>query len=372
MDVNGGTSYSNMGTSQLLSVPYSLYSASSVWKKSGTSINYLDGMVGIGTNIPVAVLDITRNNAATNSQLWLSQKGSGDATMGFLVPTSNWSIGIDQNDGGKFKIASSYDASYLTKMTFSKDGNVGIGTTDPISSARLHVTSSSGYAGYFSSDSSSSMTQAVRGQYNGSGATDGVGVYGYSHPVDNYGIGGYFRGGYRGVVGYSTGVGTVYYYGVRGIAETTGAGHTYGVYGSATTNGGTAYGLYCSGSGAYTGTWTDVSDAKFKSNVADYTESALGKIMLLRPVTFTMKTSEYPFMGFETGTQIGFIAQEVKIVFPSLVENEVHPGENHDDPGIEYEGMNYIGLIPVLVKAIQEQQEEIELLKAEIELLKSK
>jgi len=50
----------------------------------------------------------------------------------------------------------------------------------------------------------------------------------------------------------------------------------------------------------------------------------------------------------------------------------MHPGATKNDPVIEYDALNYIGMIPILVKAIQEQQAEIELLREEIELLKQK
>jgi len=47
-------------------------------------------------------------------------------------------------------------------------------------------------------------------------------------------------------------------------------------------------------------------------------------------------------------------------IFPSLVVSGAHPGENENDPFIEYKGINYIGLTPILVKALQEQQIIIE------------
>ncbi|HBG69793.1 MAG: hypothetical protein A2W93_00250 [Bacteroidetes bacterium GWF2_43_63] len=372
VDMNGGTTYTDMGTSQLLSVPYAMYASKSVWEKNGASAVYMDGGVGIGTLTPTATLDVVRNNTMTNSQIWVKQLGTGDASIGFNTPSGSWGIANDQDDFGKLKIGNNAFASSSPQMTFDQNGHIGMGTTNPSTQSKLNVASHNRYAGYFTTDSVSSFTQAVHGEYTGTNYVDAIGVFGQSHPIDNYGIGGYFVGGYRGVYGSSIGTGAAYYYGVRGIAESTGAGHTYGVYGSATTVGGTAYGVYCSGNGAYTGTWTDVSDAKFKSNVADYNENALLKIMLLRPVSYTMKTAEYPFMGFEPGTQVGFIAQEVKIIFPNLVENGAHPGESKDDPAIEYEGLNYIGMIPILVKGMQEQQAEIELLKDEIKLLKNK
>ena len=144
----------------------------------------------------------------------------------------------------------------------------------------------------------------------------------------------------------------------------------YGVYATAS-NGTTNYAGYFSGNGAYTGTWTDASDEKFKKNISDY-NNALDNIMKLRPVTYEMKTEEYPFMNFEKGVQIGFIAQEMEPIFPSLVVSGAHPGENENDPFIEYKGINYIGLTPILVKALQEQQIMIDSLKSENNDLKSK
>ena len=54
MDPTGGTNYTDMGTQQLLSVPYALYSASTgddttMWKKIGNDIYYNAGKVGIDT-----------------------------------------------------------------------------------------------------------------------------------------------------------------------------------------------------------------------------------------------------------------------------------------------------------------------------------
>lgn len=80
--------------------------------------------------------------------------------------------------------------------------------------------------------------------------------------------------------------------------------------------------------------------------------------MQIQVKTYDMKNEEYPTMNFAKGTQFGFIAQELQNVLPELVENGAAPGKTKEEV-IEYLGVNYIGMIPVLTKAIQEQQELI-------------
>ena len=217
-------------------------------------------------------------------------------------------------------------------------GVYGVSYANTASSAAIFGIMSSG---------SGTQYQAVRGEATGGSGKDNRGVTGLGGP--------------------SSGSATTSY-GVKGHAQNSTTG--YGVYGSAS-GCTTGYGLYCSGNGAYTGTWTSPSDEKFKKNISDY-NNALENIMKLRPVTYEMKTEEYPFMNFEKGTQIGFIAQEIQSIFPNLVVSGAHPGENENDPFIEYKGINYIGLTPILVKAIQEQQIKIDDLKSKYESLQKR
>ena len=65
-------------------------------------------------------------------------------------------------------------------------------------------------------------------------------------------------------------------------------------------------------------------------------------------------------LRFSTRTQYGFVAQDLEKVLPLLVENGTHPGENKTNPQIKYKAVNYIGLTPVLTKAMQKQQQLID------------
>ena len=64
----------------------------------------------------------------------------------------------------------------------------------------------------------------------------------------------------------------------------------------------------------------------------------------------------------------GFKAQEVEKILPHLVDEKELPLRADDDK--EYKVLRYEEIIPYLVEAIKEQQEEIELLKANYDDLK--
>lgn len=64
LDANGGSSYTSMGTSQLLSVPYALSSGDKVWDNNGGNATYNAGNVGIGTNTPNDFLEVIGSNAS--------------------------------------------------------------------------------------------------------------------------------------------------------------------------------------------------------------------------------------------------------------------------------------------------------------------
>ena len=152
-------------------------------------------------------------------------------------------------------------------------------------------------------------------------------------------------------------------YGSSSAAATT----NYGVYGTASgaTNN---YGVYCSGSGGYTGTWTLISDQKFKKDLNPL-DNVLALLNKVNVYSYNTKNEEFPYMNFSKQLQFGYVAQDLEKYFPNLVEQGSHPGANADDAPITFKSVNYIGMVPVLTKAIQEQQQQIDELKKQNELL---
>ncbi len=76
-------------------------------------------------------------------------------------------------------------------------------------------------------------------------------------------------------------------------------------------------------------------------------------------------------MAFSDKLQHGLISQEVEKVFPELVEDAFAPNTSSDKKEngkpIAYKGLNYVGLIPMLLKGLQEQQAQINELKTQLE-----
>ena len=145
--------------------------------------------------------------------------------------------------------------------------------------------------------------------------------------------------------------------GVAGVAE-YGVG-IYGATGSALpTSGLGTYAGYFSGDVKATGTMTAASfvtssDRRLKTNISSL--SSADALYRLRPVSYnfsldTMHLSYKAESQEYKNIHYGLIAQEVKEVLPNLVY------ENQTD---DYLSVNYLELIPLLISAVQEQNERI-------------
>ncbi|MBS1594868.1 MAG: tail fiber domain-containing protein [Bacteroidetes bacterium] len=98
-----------------------------------------------------------------------------------------------------------------------------------------------------------------------------------------------------------------------------------------------------------------VSDQKFKKNVTNIS-GALDKIKLLSPKEYFFDHESYKHINFPNEKQQGFIAQELEKVLPDLVRDSkfVTTDEGKNPSSISYKAVNYTGLIPYLVEAVQE------------------
>jgi hypothetical protein len=143
--------------------------------------------------------------------------------------------------------------------------------------------------------------------------------------------------------------------GVAGYVCTSGSpipmGVNTGVYGNNCGN--TSYWAAYFEGPSYTtlGYWSP-SDRHFKKDI-NKLENVTAKIKNLYAYTFFYNTTDYKNKNFDENKHFGFIAQELKEIFPEMVKED-----SKGNLAVEYDAM-----IPVLLQAIKEQQQQIDELK---------
>ncbi len=327
------------------------------YQGSSTIVGYVDSVPSPGA-IPGGLSFYTYNaTRGWSEKMRLDRNGSlniDDAFMndGALRPGLAFGGGgsgegiASKRTGGGNQYGLDFYTSYTNRMSITGSGLVGIGTTTP--GYPLHVRTTLGAAAWFDDESTSGSGVGIFAYAWGSAGSTHYGVYGYGvNATTDFGIYGYASGGTS----------------------------NYGVYGYA--SGGTYYAGYFSGNLAYTGSFINASDAKFKENVADYS-GALSRIMQVRPRTYTFKSgSDFDRYSFSAGVHYGFVAQELEQVFPELVVTAIQPPETDQkgnpkgDP-VNYKGIKSMEMIPILLQAIQEQQKLIEDLQAKVSKLENR
>jgi hypothetical protein len=106
-----------------------------------------------------------------------------------------------------------------------------------------------------------------------------------------------------------------------------------------------------------------ISDIKLKENITDAT-SKLNGLLQVRVVNYNLKTDP-------THKQIGVIAQELEQVFPGMVDETPDTDSEGNETGETTKSVKYSVFVPMLIKAIQEQQALITSLTARIEALEA-
>jgi hypothetical protein len=104
----------------------------------------------------------------------------------------------------------------------------------------------------------------------------------------------------------------------------------------------------------YSNNVLNTSDARLKTNIRNL-NYGLSTILKMKSVQYNWKE------GADKDTKIGFLAQDLRKIVPEVVVG---------DEAKENLAVNYIELIPIMVNAIKEQQQQIEELKKEINNLR--
>jgi hypothetical protein len=147
-----------------------------------------------------------------------------------------------------------------------------------------------------------------------------------------------------------------------GVAQSTNSYTSYELY---STNA-SAYRFYVGLGGTIYATNTTISaisDIRFKENIRDL-DAGLAEVMALKPRLYDWKEGK----GADIKNARGFIAQEFEEVFPDLIDEWKDPAPEGEEP---YKSVRQ-DLVPVLVKAIQEQQAIITTLTERITALEAK
>jgi hypothetical protein len=300
---------------------------------------------------------------------WLLQGNSNATNSDFLGTTNNISL--------KFKTKNA------TRMVITGTGKVGIANSAPVS--RLDI---------LGLTSATEPVVNVTGKYVGS--ADVIAIKGTSTPSDTSGIGVQGVGNLAGVEGISnlfgvSGSGIIGVLGSSAVAGTTGfptgvwgqsdgGEQGNGVFGiaenstqnisvwgiatdTATVGGVRDYAGYFQGN-VFGYRFFQLSDERMKKNVQPL-HSVLSRLMNVQTATYNYKTAEFPKLHLPAGLQTGFLAENLQQQFPDMVVETTMPEKIHPKTGriisekADVKVVNYMGMIPVLTSAIQEQQVQI-------------
>lgn len=109
-----------------------------------------------------------------------------------------------------------------------------------------------------------------------------------------------------------------------------------------------------------------LSDAKTSSNMGQI-NNAMELISKMEPKQYTLDNTQYPGLKLpENKTVFGLIAQDLEKVLPGLVEEVKVPAEGDTEP---LKGVKYEELVPVLIQAVKDQQNQIDQQQAQIDQL---
>jgi len=368
------------------------------WDSGTLFVDSSANSVGIGTTSPPHKLSVFGTGAG-NATVQIEGEGGADPYINFLANnTQHWSVGIDDSDSDKFKISEHSGLGTNDYLVVDTSGNVGIGTSSP--NKLLHLKANTPVINLHSDNASSAQIS-----FTNSGGVSEQGFIKYEHDGDFSGNMQFRVAGSEKMrldssgsllVGTTT-AGVASSSSVEGIqiAPTTlsvaRSGGQVAFFNRQTNDGaivdfrkdGTTVGSISVTASATA--YNTSSDYRLKENV-DYDFNALDRVAQLKPARFN-------FIADANTTVDGFLAHEVQDIVPEAIsgvkdemkeeEYEVTPAVLDEDGNVvteavmgtrevpEYQGIDQSKLVPLLTKALQEQQALIESLEARITALES-
>jgi hypothetical protein len=331
----------NSGWKYIASAYATLYSQSSgqhQWYNapSGTAGNAItftqamtldaSGNLGVGTTSPTAPLDVSRD-IETLAQIKRTTTTTGAAFLRFNNGGGNYYIGPDNSTGTRgfatggaayglvISVESSYPLCFGTANTerarIDSSGNLLVGATSLISNEKLSVQTSVG------TSFSNMYLYSSNASYSGSFAAFKInsatsGVYEFLRMFTS----------------------------TQEVLRISGNGNI----------------------GNLNNSYGAISDIKLKENIVDTTPK-LFDLMQVRVVNYNLK--ENPEQK-----QIGVIAQELEQVFPGMVDELRDTDADGNKLDTTTKSVKYSVFVPMLIKAIQEQQAIIQQLQADVAALK--
>jgi hypothetical protein len=335
----------------------------------------LNGRVGVGTNVPNTLVDIiggaagsTTNlltlrsnfiadNTATglrliNSTAAASNVGSEIVSQTLVSANGRSDLFFNVHGGGGVA------GALLERMRILGSGQVVINGINPVGDVfSVHATTvtlawaingynatTNGGSGSFDNSNSTCGYNAIEGSTAGTNC----GVWGFANRLTGTAIG------------------------AKGTSNSSDA---FGVYGSVPTTGSwLGYGGVFIGGLGYANGLYNLSDVRIKTNVFPI-ENVIDKVLQVQTVTYEYNKSYYN----DNKKYYGLIAQNIEGLFPNAVDTKLMPvsetySESKSEKNFEVEEfkvIDYVSLIPILFKSIQEQQEQINVLKQEIQTLKN-
>jgi len=304
------------------------------------------GNVGIGTTSPSQKLDVNGNIRVQGVGSYLYFDTDGGTSQVWMRTVNLYELSIYNNRGTRSEIRlGNSNLQFFTgedneRMRITSGGNVGIGTTSPATKLNINI-----------GNGGSNGTFALR-----IGGTD-------NYPSLELGI----FGAYDGMIT-SYGNDIRYYSGHwRTIGSTASEDHSHYWFTSKSGSNNwssTKMRLDHNGDLIVLGNITaygSPSDIRYKENI-NALGKCLDKLIQIRGVSFTWKQETDSHKITQLTDDIGFIAQEVQQVFPEIVRGDL-------------DGMLSIrdrSLIAIMVEAIKEQNQRIDILQNTVDILTAK